>query len=172
MIGSISLHWSLDPHGRSVSSNGSVSKRSSLSLTNGPKWSHDCLPKPSARRIKLTGNWSRKNYMKKIWRRIRCFERLSSAESIGTASSTPTYTKDHGRSRKIGNCLSTCWNWKGPRSGQRLPSSWKEGLRMHWRIGSICSSIASARSLATLLRRDCWRFALIDWCLSKVSRKG
>lgn len=110
--------------------------------------------------------------MKKIWRRIRCFEQPSNAESIGTASSTPISTKDHGRSRKIGNYLSTCWSWKGPRSGQRLPSSWREGLRMHWRIGSTCSSIASARSLATLLRSGCLRFALIDWCLRRASRRG
>ena len=128
--GSLSHRWFRAVAGRSVNLDGWDSKKFAWSPINGRRQSHGYSQRHSFNRANLTGKQFRNYYMNETPPKTRSFAHPSSAGNIGTASSTPTSTKDPGLLRKIEGCLNMFWNLRAPRSGHRSPSSWQGELKM------------------------------------------
>lgn len=129
-IGNSFQNSSPGPPGRNANLGGSVSRKSNQSPINGPKINPNFLATSQLRIPKLTGNWSLKNFIKKIPQKSKFSEQLSNAGNTGIVFSTPIFKKVLGPYSKIEDFFNMFSNSRGPKNGLKSLSLWKAVHKM------------------------------------------
>lgn len=130
LIGSLYQHWFQGRHGKSASSDGWALRRWSWLLINGQNNRKDFFERLLDQSIKLTGNSSQKNYMRKIHREAKYFVLPSNAGNIGIVFSILPSKKVLGPFKKTESYWNMSCSYKDQRNGQRFPSLCKAERKM------------------------------------------